>query len=375
MVKINNKGYDYNDDDNQKLKLLIKNLREYKKLKNKEKIVITLFKLSQYYYNHLEFRKAKLALNSIFTIKKDIPKVNFYLAEIAIAENQNLKAIKYLEKEIKISPFDRESKLLKEKLIVNNNFPIITLFLIFLNSIIFYFTYPQISLVQLIKYTLNLGTIDIFNAITSMFFHVNSIHFFSNMIMLLLFGLILEKQIGSFKFFIIYFISGFFANLVEVFFSSTNNFVLGASGAIFAIIGSLIIIKPRLEIKLFGIIKIPLIIVFGGYFIFAGIIMNFFNFTSLHSAQISHIVGFLLGLLITGIMYKDKITVLYSWSSITFGFYMISLAITDYLWSYFISNDVLINYFDLLISFIYIVFGIYIIIFAYKILNYMRFDE
>lgn len=76
--------------------------------------------------------------------------------------------------------------------------------------------------------------------ISYMFLHVNSSHLFNNMIALGLFGLTVEKKLGSLRMAIIYFGSGigagiFSANMSHWMNPDTFRFAVGASGAVFGI--------------------------------------------------------------------------------------------------------------------------------------------
>ena len=81
--------------------------------------------------------------------------------------------------------------------------------------------------------------------ITSMFLHGGMQHILFNMFALALFGFILEKIIGSKKFLILYFLSGIIAGLGSIFFYEA---AIGASGAIFGILGALGILRPRMTV-------------------------------------------------------------------------------------------------------------------------------
>jgi rhomboid protease GluP len=76
--------------------------------------------------------------------------------------------------------------------------------------------------------------------LTSMFLHGSIIHYISNMIIgVLALSSALERLIGGFKFVVIYFGGGLLAGLVIIFFNP-NALTIGASGAIFAALGSLL---------------------------------------------------------------------------------------------------------------------------------------
>jgi len=81
--------------------------------------------------------------------------------------------------------------------------------------------------------------------VTSMFLHADITHIFYNAIALLMFGLVLERIIGTRKFALIYFVGGIIAGIVGAMFYPA---LLGASGAIFAIMGTLAVLRPRLTV-------------------------------------------------------------------------------------------------------------------------------
>jgi len=76
------------------------------------------------------------------------------------------------------------------------------------------------------------------------------VHLLYNLFALALFGSILEKFAGGKKFLLIFFLSGIFANVIAVNFYPSS---LGASGAIYGILGALAIIKPLMIVWAFGL--------------------------------------------------------------------------------------------------------------------------
>ena len=81
--------------------------------------------------------------------------------------------------------------------------------------------------------------------ITSMFLHGDILHIFYNMLALVIFGLILETIIGARRFWMLYFGGGIIAGIVATFFYPA---ALGASGAIFAVLGMLAVLRPRMNV-------------------------------------------------------------------------------------------------------------------------------
>jgi membrane associated rhomboid family serine protease len=81
--------------------------------------------------------------------------------------------------------------------------------------------------------------------ITSVFLHGSVEHLLYNMIALALFGSILEKVIGGKKFLILFFVSGVISGIGSVFFYTAS---IGASGAIFGVMGALAALRPGMTI-------------------------------------------------------------------------------------------------------------------------------
>ncbi|MFB6076367.1 MAG: rhomboid family intramembrane serine protease [Candidatus Aenigmatarchaeota archaeon] len=85
--------------------------------------------------------------------------------------------------------------------------------------------------------------------ISSIFLHADTEHLIFNMFALGLFGSILEKIIGSKRLIKIFFVTGIIASVGSVFFYES---ALGASGAIFGLIGTLTILRPKMIVWAFG---------------------------------------------------------------------------------------------------------------------------
>ncbi len=173
----------------------------------------------------------------------------------------------------------------------------ITIFLITFNTLLYFlFSFDAteeifLSLVQInskIVYDLELWRL-----VTSMFLHGDVLHLFSNMVSLLIFGSYIEHSFSKYKFVLIYFISGFLGSLLTVFFLPLNTISLGASGAIFGLIGAAlsILILDRNN---------PLIIL-GLIYVFYFVVTSF----SPGINYFAHIFG-LLGGFVTGYILRKK---------------------------------------------------------------------
>lgn len=89
--------------------------------------------------------------------------------------------------------------------------------------------------------------------LTSMFMHGGFFHLLANMLSLYFIGRLVENILGKKRYFWLYIFSGFFAGFLFVispliFPSDYNTFAVGASGALFGIIGVLIFLTPNLKV-------------------------------------------------------------------------------------------------------------------------------
>lgn len=125
---------------------------------------------------------------------------------------------------------------------------------------------------------------------TSMFVHYEMFHLFANMLTLYFFGSFLIRLVGEKWFWIIYIGGGLLGNALFVL-MTLNALAIGASGAVFALAGTLVILAPRLKVFIFPIpAPVPLwIAVIGGF-----LLMSFFP----DVAWQAHLGGMLFGLAI-----------------------------------------------------------------------------
>src|SRR4030042_817358 len=84
--------------------------------------------------------------------------------------------------------------------------------------------------------------------ITSMFVHGGFGHIFFNMISLYFLGRFVMQLIGEKKFLVVYFLGGIAGNILFILLAPPFAVGIGASGAIFALGGTLMIIAPRLRV-------------------------------------------------------------------------------------------------------------------------------
>jgi membrane associated rhomboid family serine protease len=130
---------------------------------------------------------------------------------------------------------------------------------------------------------------------TYSFLHLTTIHLILNMISLAYFGVIIERSIGSFRFGSIYLISGigaalFHASVAHFMAQQGHTFLVGASGAIFGILGCAAARGNKLAYLLLIVEPVAVVISYA----FAGVSI----------ALSAHIGGFAAGFLAWKIMSK-----------------------------------------------------------------------
>jgi hypothetical protein len=81
--------------------------------------------------------------------------------------------------------------------------------------------------------------------VTAIFLHGDLTHLFYNILALVLFGLILEQIIGRKRFYVLFFAGGIVASVAA---ALLYPFSLGASGAVFAVLGCLAVLRPRMTV-------------------------------------------------------------------------------------------------------------------------------
>ncbi|MCR5062224.1 MAG: rhomboid family intramembrane serine protease [Treponema sp.] len=96
---------------------------------------------------------------------------------------------------------------------------------------------------------------------TYMFVHGSFQHVFLNMLGFVMFGLTIEKAIGSREFLLFYFLCGILSGVLSyLVYKFTNNYysiLIGASGAIYSILFAYAVFFPRSIIYLWWVIPVP----------------------------------------------------------------------------------------------------------------------
>ncbi|MFP4116971.1 MAG: rhomboid family intramembrane serine protease [Candidatus Aenigmatarchaeota archaeon] len=140
----------------------------------------------------------------------------------------------------------------------------------------------------------NLAGGEVWTLITSIFLHGNPAHLVLNSIALFFFGRALEEELSWETFLIIFFIGGIVGNLFVLFTYPMEQVVIGASGAVFAIMGTAIILTPFDFIPYPVPLPLPLALV--GIFIAVSEIVSFMTGGHGNIAHIAHIGGMATGI-------------------------------------------------------------------------------
>ena len=196
------------------------------------------------------------------------------------------------------------------------SFSNISLMLVALNVLIYVITdliYPALtyylSLVPALVYYKHFY----WQFFTYMFEHGNPYHLFSNMFALLIFGVALERVIGSKEFLLYYILVGTLSGIaayISYYYTNTNTILLGASGAVYGVMLLFAVIFPNSKVLLFGLLPISAPVLVILYFA----IEFFSQFANDGIAHSVHLFGLFFGYLYIRI--RMRISPLREWGFI-----------------------------------------------------------
>ena len=105
--------------------------------------------------------------------------------------------------------------------------------------------------------------------VTYMFVHAGFSHILLNMLGILMFGLAVERAIGSKEFLLFYFLCGILDGVISLAFYFFSGFhyvnLVGASGALYSILLIFAVLFPKSIIRIYGIIPVPAPLLVLGY--------------------------------------------------------------------------------------------------------------
>lgn len=209
----------------------------------------------------------------------------------------------------------------------SRRFPIVTILIILANILVFIhelrLTEPQVN--QFVeKWGFTPAQFwsghHLITLVTAIFLHGGLLHIAGNMLFLWIFGDNVEDQLGHFTYLIFYLAGGVVASLLfAIVFSSTTEPLVGASGAIAAVLGGYILLYPRSIVRsilIFGpflaVGGVAAVIMIGVWFlmqVFYSLVS--FNILSTSTAQsdvafVAHVGGFVFGLVVTWLIRQER---------------------------------------------------------------------
>ena len=178
--------------------------------------------------------------------------------------------------------------------------PIVTYALIIINVIVFLLSLFNESIIQMFAvnrfFIADLG--QYYRLFTGIFLHANFLHLIFNMYALYVIGMQLESFLGKGKYLAVYLLSGLGGSMLSIFFS--NGYSVGASGAIFGLMGALLYFGYHYRVYLDSVVKsqiIPLIVL--------NLLIGFTSTGIDNWAHIGGLVGGILATTAVGVKYKS----------------------------------------------------------------------
>ena len=148
--------------------------------------------------------------------------------------------------------------------------------------------------------------------LTSLFLHGSFFHLIGNMWFLWIFGNNIEDVVGHYKFLLFYILGGVAASFLQVAVSTSSTVpVIGASGAVSAILGAYILKFPKARVKslvflfiFITVINVPAVAFIGIWFFLQ--LLSSVTRSGSNVAWFAHIGGFIFGLLAIWLFQKKK---------------------------------------------------------------------
>ena len=130
----------------------------------------------------------------------------------------------------------------------------------------------------------------------ALFVHASVLHLFGNMLFLFVFGSTLEKSVGPAKLLAIFFTGGLVSFIAGVVFMPRGTGMLGASAAIFALAGCVMLVRP---LKFSWLFLAPQGLIAIIYFVYNLVVVYEKSRIPGYDPQVAyvaHVIGFLTGL-------------------------------------------------------------------------------
>ena len=182
--------------------------------------------------------------------------------------------------------------------------PVVSIVLVTLNIIVFLvctFTGVLLYNIGALSGPLVIKYGQYYRMITAMFLHADIDHLAGNMIFLYFLGAMMEKELGHIRYGILFLVSGLCGGLLSMGFEYySGNFIgsIGASGAIFGVLGGVlfIVIKNKGKWESITLTRLIFVIAYSLYY----------GFTATNVDNAAHVGGLLSGIIITALLYQTK---------------------------------------------------------------------
>ena len=194
--------------------------------------------------------------------------------------------------------------------------PVVTMALIALNTAVFLyqFTLSDDDL-QRVVYAIGVvpGAFSIPDLVTSLFLHADLVHFLGNMVFLWIFGDNVEDRLGHGRYILFYLTAGSVAAMAQVVADPlAGSPIIGASGAIAAIMGAYFVLYPQSRVLtavflviFLDVIEIPAVFFLGVWFLLQLVHASMTPADDI--AFWAHAGGFVVGLVAGGwLRYRDR---------------------------------------------------------------------
>ncbi len=196
-----------------------------------------------------------------------------------------------------IAEKNRGEALMNEEVFTQKK-PVITMGLIVINVLIYIITWTFGLVGDFAVHRDSILAGQYYRLLTGMFLHANLVHLIFNMYALYIIGMQLESFLGRYKYLMVYLLSGLAGSVLSIFFNAGLS--VGASGAIFGLLGSLLYFGYHYRIYLETVVKsqiIPIILI--------NLCIGFAISGIDNSAHIGGLIGGLLSTMAVGIKYKS----------------------------------------------------------------------
>ena len=272
LIRINS-NYIHNDEqlktDIYKAKTIVRSIKKSTLSFNINLLNLLLDTGDSVSFNDIDSKGIEtVKINKISDFKKNKIVVDFFPKAKESVLTDKLDPIEFfkLTEDMNAKTIKNEKKLAK---IFKPKKPVVTYLLLVINVMIFMYISIYHGIDSNVTYNLANNYVGIQNGeyyrmFTSMFLHANIYHLIFNMYALYVMGPQVERYYGKLKYLFVYILGGLMGSVFSCVFSDANTYGIGASGAIFALFGSVAYFSYHYRATLQGLLRsqiVPVIMV------------------------------------------------------------------------------------------------------------------